>query len=327
MIGLKKFDLAFTGKLAHHWIVNKSFINHIQAGLGANAFNMDFGVEQKYVRLKPFIELNIKNNHPNNGISQKIILESNIIRTGAKSDFSIENFSKKSTAKYFVGTYEYEDNNKITPQKFITQVQNKNNDFKLTASFETGIMYKRNKYFKARGFAGIVSNAKSAFGFKLQTSAFDGNDDYLYNNMYLGRNESNGLLSKQIYIQEGGFRQLTWHQNYIGYSNLILGSLNFTFDLPIKLPISLYADLGIYGLKQPYNYVYDKIQYDGGLIFKLSNNFQINLPLFASLDFKENYKSVYNNQSKFKQYTNRITFIFNINAMNPVSIAQNFKIN
>ncbi|MEY4877069.1 MAG: hypothetical protein RL708_2218 [Bacteroidota bacterium] len=327
MIGLKHTDLAFTGKVVRHWNVNKSFINHVQAGVGANAFDMDFGVEQKYVRIRPFVEMHFKNKHPFDGVSEKIILESSIIRTGSTTDFTIDNFSKQATQKFYLATYEYVNNDKISPQKFTGQIQNNKNDFKITATFETGLMYKKNKYFRVRGFGGIVSDANPSFGFKLKMSGFTGFDDYLYNNMYMGRNESNGIWAKQIYMQEGGFRQLTWHQKYIGYSNSILGSLNFTFDLPISLPLSIYADFGMYGLKQPYKYEYDKIQYDGGIILRVAENLQINFPLFASQDFRDNIKSVYGSQSKFKQWGNRITFVFNINALNPITAAQNFKVN
>lgn len=327
LIGLKKASLAFTGKITRNWNIENSFINNIKAGVGANAFDMNFETEKKYVRLRPFVDFNIKNPHPSNGVKQKISVESFIIRTGDVNQFTIENFSKQATVKHFVATYSYSDDNKIAPQKFNIQAQHFNNNYKFTTWFETGLMYKKNKYFKARGFAGIVSNAKTSYGYHLQLTGFNGFEDYLYNNMYLGRNESDGILSKQLYIQEGGFRQRLWHQDFKEYSNLFLSSLNFTFDLPTKLPLALYTDIGMYSLKQPLRNESDKIQYAGGLIIKISENFQINLPLFASRDFRENINTVYGSKSKWHQYTNRITFIFNINEMNPVSMAQNFKVN
>ncbi|MEY2828465.1 MAG: hypothetical protein RIQ33_323 [Bacteroidota bacterium] len=327
MLGLKQKDFAFTGKIASNWNVNSSFIHHIQAGIGLNAFDSRTVITaQKYVRIKPFIEFRITQHENKNNVTEKFIIESNIIKSDAATEFTPINFSKRPTQKYFVGTYEYNNTEKIAPQKFIAQIQNRNNDYKLTATFETGLMYKKNKYFKIRGFGGFVKNQNPAFGFKLYMSGVRGNEDYLYNNMYFGRDESAGFWAKQLYIQEGGFRQVTWQQNNIGSSNLLLGSLNFTFDLPIGLPVAVYADLGMYGLKQPYEYQYDKLQYDAGLVLHFTKNFQINFPLLASQDFKNNVTSLYGTESKFKQYVHRITFVFNINAMNPISATENFKV-
>ena len=67
--------------------------------------------------------------------------------------------------------------------------------------------------------------------------------------------------------------------------------------------------------------------YDGGITFKVTKNIQINFPLIACEDFRNNYNSVYSDKSAFVKWANRITFVFNINNMNPIKAVQNFSAN
>ena len=332
MFGLRDKQFAFTGKLERNWIVNTSFINHVKAGIGANyfdegtkIFNPDGSVANSYsyLRLRPFVEMNIRPQQLNSSLRQKIILASNIYFNGVNSKVKD---GAATTNAINILTYEAADNQKLNPQKLILQVQQQNASAKLSITMEASHLYKKHKYINARFFAGYVHNENyNKPVFNLKMSGFRGTDDYLHDNMYIGRGETNSFWAHQMCLQEGGFRQATWIQSpIIGQSNSLLGALNFNFDLPISAPLTLYFDLGMYSAPK---YIYSKVLYDGGITYKFSRNLQINFPIIASSDFIDNVNNVYSDKSGFAKWARRITFVWNLNEMNPVKAIQNFNVN
>ncbi len=318
MVGLKNFEFTFTGKLQRNWIVNTSFVNRIKAGVSANMFNETtanaFSSSQKYVRIKPYLEFDLRPAKINSSIRQKIVLERNMYEYGPGSkilDFNDQNISTQSIN---ILSYISEDNQVLNPQKMQIQLQQQNADAKLSLTFDVAHLYKKGKYFDLRFFAGFVHNADPVLPtFDLKMSGFSGRDDYLHDNMYIGRSETNTFWAHQMYMQEGGFRQTTWLQSpLIGRSNQLLGAVNLTVDLPINLPFALYGDFGMYSLESPLVFTYDKVLYDGGITFKITKAIQINFPLLASRDFRNNYNTVFAGKSDFQKWANRITFIWNI---------------
>ncbi len=335
MIGLSDNQFAFTGKIQRNFRVNKSFINRISAGVGANYFDEGNYTQLmmmtddpnhgktyfSYLRIKPFIEFNFKPQQLNSSITQKLTLLRNIYQAKA--------FDNSTTTGINILNYDVDDKQRLNPQTLLIQLQQINTNVKLALTFEASHLYKRSKYLTARFFAGYVHNENPSHpDFFLKMSGFGGADDYLHDNMYLGRSETNSFWAHQMYMQEGGFRQATWLQSpQVGRSNSLLSALNLTADLPIGLPLALYADLGFYSLEQlPYSDTHNLL-YDGGITFKVTKNIQINFPLIACEDFRNNYNSVYSDKSAFVKWANRITFVFNINNMNPIKAVQNFSAN
>lgn len=62
--------------------------------------------------------------------------------------------------------------------------------------------------------------------------------DYTFDGLFLGRNETEGLLSRQIIASQGGLATPT-QQSANGH----LFSLNFSIDSPVRLPLQLYGGI------------------------------------------------------------------------------------
>lgn len=106
------------------------------------------------------------------------------------------------------------------------------------ANFEV-TFNKKNKGIFLRVFGGkfiYTNNASSYFGFGMS-----GNSDYTYDHIFLGRSTMSGLLSQQMILNDGGFKQYTLAMPSVNY----LASVNLLVAPPFPLPLALYADAGI----------------------------------------------------------------------------------
>jgi hypothetical protein len=90
-----------------------------------------------------------------------------------------------------------------------------------------------------RFFAGTFLWKSNNFGssamadVRYRLSGQTGDQDYLYDNIYLGRNETSGLLSRQMTNSDGGFKVLTFR----GQTSEYLTTLNLNTTLPGKIPL------------------------------------------------------------------------------------------
>ncbi len=77
-----------------------------------------------------------------------------------------------------------------------------------------------------------------------------GFNDYKWDELYFGRSETSGLLSRQVTEREGGMKAALGSSNKQGRSNNYVFAINLKSDLPQNLPLNLpikpYFDLGYY---------------------------------------------------------------------------------
>jgi hypothetical protein len=132
-----------------------------------------------------------------------------------------------------------------------------------------------------------------------------GSDDFLYDETYLGRTEREGFGARQITIQEGGFKIPTpLYSNPIGQSDNWLAAINLKTDLPLgKLPLRLFLDAGTFADAAKINPSGNKILFDAGLEFYISDVFNIYFPLFMSQDYQDYMKSIHGKDRFIKGIT------------------------
>lgn len=146
----------------------------------------------------------------------------------------------------------------------------------------------------------------------------NGNYDYLYDNVQLGRSENYpNLLAQQTTNTHGAFKTPTEY-----FSNNWILSLNTKIESPIG-PVGIFADAGLHPFVQNVNgEVSDEIGflYDAGIyIYFPKNIFEVYIPLVYSDDIKSELS--YNNIN----FLQRIRFLININEMNPFKIIREIK--
>ncbi len=142
-----------------------------------------------------------------------------------------------------------------------------------------------------------------------------GEQDYLYNDFYIGRNEQANFAGRQISKSDGFFKVNT-PLNAIETGQTVdwLLAFNLKVDFPIKyVPLKLFLDLG-YSFDNhlnPSNLLPIKgFQYDGGFMLSFwDEGFEVYFPLFYSKEYKTYFKS---NAPKFGQ---RITFLLDMHKL------------
>jgi hypothetical protein len=188
---------------------------------------------------------------------------------------------------------------------------------KISAEFSYKISYaKRGKGVDFRFFAGkqYTDLTYNPYGFNFSDrNAISGTNDYAYDNYYLGRSDNAGLLNKQYYVRDGGFKVYT---PFGAYKKSML-CMNINVDFPTKLPLSFFADFGTANglqddLKNAYS-ISSSISYDAGITLTLLKNcFSISMPLLVSEEIKK-YEDIAG-----ISFGERIRFMFNINSLNPL---------
>lgn len=184
----------------------------------------------------------------------------------------------------------------------------------LTANY-TFKFRKKNKGIDVRLFAGTFIGIKPADAgpYRFRMSGWRGYQDYLYDNIYLGRTETDGILANQFVENDGGFKFYSPN----GQTSKWLTALNVKTTLGnLKLPLSLYGDIGMCaddGVNT------ERVLYDAGVCLSIRKNiFEIYFPVLISKDMQD-YKS-----ANDLNYLETIRFTLNLNLINPFDLVRNF---
>jgi hypothetical protein len=215
-------------------------------------------------------------------------------------------------------TYTFSKNDPIKPYSVNLNVQQ--GQWMAKASVTANLNYKfkvKNKGIDIRFFAGtfIATDPVDAGRYRFRMSGWRGYQDYLYDNIFLGRSETDGILANQFVENDGGFKFYAPN----GQSGKWLAAVNVKSSLGnIKLPIGLYADLGTCGND---GIVSDQVLYDAGVYLSLRKNIcEIYFPALLCKDFVA-YKT-----ANDIQYLETIRFTLNINLINPFNLVRNISL-
>ncbi len=222
----------------------------------------------------------------------------------------------------------YEQNRKLYPYKAVVLAEQGKGFVKFGFTGNYFFNYKKEGGMNVRFFAGkfMYTGAQTYLSkyetdrYHLNLSGANGNEDYTYNNYFVGRNAFEGMGSKQIMIKDGGFKVRTeLLSDKIGKTDDWLSTLNFTTTipdnvnplsvLPFKLPIKLFFDLGTYAEAWNSNSTTQKFLYDAGLqLSMLKNTVNIYFPILYSKPYTDYYKSTIGE----KRFIKNITFSIDI---------------
>ena len=276
-----------------------------------------------YVRYSPEITFNIKKSHIRNSISQTIQLQSvHLLEDQVQYTFNQGKASgaiKTENINFYRFKYLLVDRKVVDPYslKFQTEA---NTDFaKADVEFKYRISYKmKGKGADIRIYAGKMfhDNLNGLYGYFLSDrNGVRGSNDYAYDELYFGRSETEFFLFQQMALRQGAFKIYT---PFGAYKDWIF-SANISIDLPIPLPLKLYADLGTTDeFKDDIKAVYDissNFSYNAGICFSLvKNTIEVYFPLIKSEEIK---KYLDNKDSK---YSEQIRFVFNLYNLNPLNL-------
>lgn len=289
-----------------------------------NTYNSIFDYKSRYSKIAPYISVELDRLKP---WSHKFSFTSNVLIKEQGSFDASGNFTGKTSNNSYIQTLDYDltNHHALHPNSARIRLEQqsynqKEHYVKLSLDWRSKLYYSPKKSIDVRLFAGtFIENTKRNSG-SVNTDAFargsfslasTGADDYLFEEAYLGRSATSGFFSKQVDINDGGMKfPLAYTYGQFGYSNSFLVALNFKAgipaDMPFKLPIKPYFDLGYYADKRPINRDktwQDNVVWAGGMMLDFSDYIGIYFPVTQSTNLTEQYK-----QSVGSNYLKRITF-------------------
>jgi len=213
-------------------------------------------------------------------------------------------------------TFGIQNKNPLNPLSVKTNLQQHKNFVKLNITANYYISYKkRNTGFDVRFFVGRFlyrsdENTNNRFNYNLSGGQAS---DYLYNEIFLGRNSTEGILNQQFAVSDGGFKNLVIPEFKGRFVSAYkwLNAVNLKSNLFTPY-ISLYGDLGMVGSESNNGnsngvaHVSD-VAYDLGISLNIFPEiFEIYFPFKTSSDLNQ------------LNYGETIRFTLNLNTLNPI---------
>lgn len=313
-------DLTGYAHIAHTCYPTGNIFHQIQLGIiGTRYAYSNDPIRVDFNKIAPELLLEFRKKYATSPYSNTIKYRHiSIIQDGVYTmtdNINTLNYSR-ATAYYDFNDINYclKKKDAITPYSINVYLQQSKQMCKgsLTANY-TYNFKKKNKGVDLRLFAGAFLDETNAGPYRFRLSGQRGYQDYLYDHVYLGRMETDGILANQFTETDGGFK----FYSALGQTAKWITALNVKSSLGnLKLPLCLYADIG---MTEKDGRLKDDVLYDAGICLSLRKNvFEIYFPLLISNDF-QNYKS-----ANGLSYAETIRFTLNLNLVNPFDLIRNF---
>ena len=324
LYGFGSKKLVGSGKIQTNINTNGLF-PRIELGYKIRSYNNEHNElykEQRWTKQEIFTDLRIKSKNLRSSPFQNIILRTiRVDDFGPDGTFIWPAEPIGKTAYYGEIEYNLKSRQILKPKELklnyiygFNENINLVNCLQLTSKIEKSYNKSSDK-IRWRFFAGYHFNQDISKQYSFYLSGKNGRTDYLYDNIYLGRNSSNQehLLSRQNDNSYGGFKVMDTTLR----SNSWMISNNFKMDIP-KLPIGIFADLGIFKSSSGDNKI--KWGYNAGIYTSIVVNEEI-IGIYLPILYSDNIGGTLND---FK-VLQRINFIFNIKSINPFTIKKSIK--
>lgn len=229
-------------------------------------------------------------------------------------------------------TYNVSDYRALYPYHYRLQIQQGQAFYRINASGDYFFNYAKGggagvRLFFAQ-FGYLANNSSQRFAttrYQPKLLGVTGEEDYSYSSYILGRTASyannasvvkaSGLAAQQIALRDGAFKlRLDQFEFLQGRSENWVAALNFNTTLPgqllpLRIPLKLFLDIGTYAEAKESESITNRILYVGGLQLSLLKNIlNIYAPVVYSRDFRDNLKSLPEQNTFLKRLTFSIDF-------------------
>jgi len=332
MLSYSTKDVAGYGRMTYHFFPNSNLFQNISIGATTTRYSYtSHPIDLNFNKVAPELTIEFKTKHPKSVFKNTLRYRNiSIFKDYYKGNYEVSPpvYSRDPIFFNFNDiTYRFSKFNAIQPFNVSVNFQGggervfnlqpvfeKMAKLSLTANYSYNFK-KKNKGIDVRFFAGtfIGTSASGADPYRFRLSGQRGNQDYLYDNIFLGRSETEGRLASQFTETDGGFK----YYSSIGQTSKWITALNVKSTLGnLKLPLKVYADIGT---TAPDGLNKQKVLYDSGVCVSIMKNiFEIYFPLAISKDFQDYQKA--NNL----KYAETIRFTLNLNLLNPFDIVRSF---
>jgi len=307
-------DLAGSASISYN-IFPINYFQFITLNVSGSQYSINRAENLKFQKVKSSIDIKFKNYSARKNTENRLTLSS-ILAT------NLEKLVFFDTIVYSVFNnckYSYINRRLVNPYSVFIAIEQGKGFVKSSLEAIYKISYgDYKKGLNVRLFAGkFLYNASEYYGnYNFRLSGNLGYQDYTYDNIFLGRLESNNnyWISHQFVKNDGGFSIYS----AVGQTNDWISTLGLTSSIPGKLPLRIYFNLGTYADAGNNSYT-KQIAYEGGVtVVLIPDIFEVYLPALMSEDLKNN-SDLYN-----ERYYQKIRFILNLNKLYPFKYMKEF---
>lgn len=329
MFGTGSAEFAGIGRIGYTFYAGQSKVHNINLSLHGKRFSYDlFPSVLSYNKLQPVLTVEFRKKNPRSWIDRSLSLRSVLVwQEYPKFNFEISAY-QNAVVRYLVNEacFNVANSRVINPYRFNVSVQQAADFVRAFGEFNCMLNYNTaHKGLFMRLFAGVFPWNKRdetampdpRFRMNFSTGKDRFQKDFLFDEYFFGRNETEIFSSQQVVTKEGGFRS----HNDFAESDDWLAAMNLASTIPGKIPIRPYTSLGIYGGEGI------SIAYELGLALVIFPDvFEINFPLVSMVKHtgaisrkwyiglnREDPDNLYLGE----KYWSLITFQFNIRKINP----------
>lgn len=323
---------AGTGVIGYTNFYDEGWLHDLQVNLEGKTFsynknnlNVADYIHTRFIKVAPELIFNFRKPSWRSTVERSLSLKGYWIREDllAYNMNPVDSLFRPSRAgseDNFYGKirYQHKNNRTFNPFNYTFEGQAGEQFAKISLEANLKIDYfMKKKGLYLRGYAGkffsFRENSTDAYRYNLATT-YTGQNDYLYDETYLGRNQQTGFYSQQVSLKEGGFKVNTLqYAAQLGRSDNWLFAFNLKSDIPLwNLPVRLFADVATFSNAKDMNPSGAAILYEAGVEVYISDYFSLYLPLLMSKDLKDYTKSVYPEN----RFMKTISFSLNIGNLN-----------
>jgi hypothetical protein len=304
-------------------------LQKIQFGLGLARFSTVSGTDSNshqltggYYKVTPSVVLVFPNGNAHKTFQTSLEAKTYLIWEKTLDDYVLKTADSlyyptpgKYSFRYLNQlSFQVKDSRVLYPYKAILQVQQAPNFYRINFTGNYFFNYAKGgglviRLFAAKfGYLGGQSASEDLSRFEPKLTAVRGNEDYTYDNFFLGRNAFTGFPSQQIMDRDGDLHLRTdLFQNLQGRSDNWVTSLNARTTLPTAivpewLPLKIFFDVGTYANAWQANPPTSHFLYTGGFELDLFHDvLRIYAPLVYSSDFSTQLRTVRDQNSFWKK--------------------------
>jgi hypothetical protein len=311
------------GRAEYNWFPkatgDKLTVSFAAAKFTGGSFKDSTGKENplQFSKLVPSIKYLFANKNPRSLIKKYIQFKSYLITetnlSFTRNPVTGEDVITYPKAQRYVNQLQIglENSRALYPYNATFQAEQGDGFVRLNVTGNYHFNYQKAGGLDVRFFAGkfIYTGDKSftaqykTYPYHLNMSGAKGDEDYTYQNYFVGRNKFEGFASQQIMNRDGFFKVRTdllsdkvgRTDNWLSAVNLVTDipdKINILNALPIKIPVRIFVDIGTYAEAWKKSSTTGRFLYDAGFQLSLFKNVvNIYLPVVYSKVYADYFKS------------------------------------
>jgi hypothetical protein len=290
--------------------------------LNASASRYGLARASHFDRFVTGVSLVLKNRRSNSLVKKEIIIRHIQIEYTPYHNYQTPDKTAplvKRSLGYNQLLFSFSAKRKLNPYGALLDVQQGDGFVKASATIHHFFAYNAPKRgLQVRLFAGSFLWKANGFSnpndVRFRLSGQNGDQDYLFNDLFIGRQETGGLWSRQMTETDGAFKVYSGRGQTLDH----LMALNLKSGIPGNLPVKLFADLGYYFNEESDR---DQLNYCAGAVLSIiPEAFEIYFPFLISKRIEQTMDL----NPSTNRYGERIRFVLNLKLANPVNALRNF---